>query len=149
MNAAGFALLSDDVVPVTLAGELLGLNLPLCLKPGSWPVLTPDRPDLEQAPLVERFGWRVRLVPARSPAVTRPVCPLCVLLPRYAPAEAAQVAPLSPVQALQGIISAEAVIRDLTQEKLDGLARWVEALPAFALTYPDLATLRTAAGERP
>ena len=157
LNAAGFALLSDDVVPVTLAGELLGLNLPLCLKPGSWPVLTPGRPDLEQAPLVERFGWRVRFLPARGPAVTQPVCPLCVLLPRYAPAEAAQVAPLSPVQALRGIISAEAVIRDLTQVKLEGLARWIEALPAFALTYPDLATglrqvaacLRTAAEERP
>jgi hypothetical protein len=61
------------------------------------------------------------------------------------------------VQALRGIISAEAVIRDLTQVKLEGLARWIEALPAFALTYPDLATglrqvaacLRTAAEERP
>ena len=157
LNAAGFALLSDDVVPVTLAGELLGLNLPLCLKPGSWTVLGPCRPDLEEAPVVERFGRRVRFLPARGPAVTRPVRPVCLLFPRYAPEEVARLEPLSPVQALQGIIAAEVVIRDLTQVKLDGLARWIEALPAFALTYPDLAAglqqvgkcLRTAAGERP
>ncbi|MFB1490469.1 MULTISPECIES: PqqD family protein [unclassified Thiocapsa] len=102
LNAAGFALLSDDVVPVTPAGDLLGLNLPLCLKPGSWPMLTPFRPDLEQAPVVARFGQRVRFVPARGPAVTGPVRPVCLLLPRYAPEAAACVAPLSPVQALQG-----------------------------------------------
>ena len=157
LNAAGFELLSDDVVPVTLAGELLGLNLPLCLKPGSWPVLTTCRPDLAQAPVVRRFGQRVRFLPARGPAVTQPVRPVCLLLPRHAPTEAAQVAPLSPVQALQGLIGAEAVLRNLTQAKLDGLARWIEVLPAFALTYPDLATgldqvaacLRTATGERP
>ncbi|EGV17918.1 hypothetical protein [Thiocapsa marina] len=142
---------------MTLAGELLGLNLPLCLKPGGWPVLRPCRPDLEEAPVVERFGRRVRFLAARGPAVTRPVRPLCLLFPRYAPEEVARVTPLSPVQALQGIIGAEVVIRDLTQFKLDELARWIEALPAFALTYPDLAAgqdqvaacLRAAAGERP
>lgn len=157
LNAEGFGLLNDDVVPVTRSGDLLGLGLPLCLKPGSWPVLATRRPDLEQAPVLERFGQRVRFVPALGPVVTRPVRPVRLLFPRYAPEEAARVAPLSPVQALEGIINAEAVIRDLTQEKVDALARWIEAVPAFALTYPNLGTglhqvaacLRTTAGARP
>ncbi|SDW06576.1 PqqD family peptide modification chaperone [Thiocapsa roseopersicina] len=157
LNAEGFGLLNDDVVPVIRSGDLLGLGLPLCLKPGSWPVLATCRPDLEQAPVLERFGQRVRFVPPRGPVVTRPVRPVRLLFPRYAPEEAARVAPLSPVQALEGIINAEAVIRDLTQEKVDALARWIETLPAFALTYPNLAIglqqvaacLRTTAGARP
>ncbi len=157
LNADGYGLLSDDVVPVTLDGALLSLNLPLCLKSRSWPVLLEDRPELVRSPIVERFGQRVRFLQARGPALTCTVRPARLLFPRYAPDEPARVAPLSPVEALQGIINAEAVIRDLTQAKLEGLARWIEALPAFSLTYPDLASAReqvaaclhTAAGEPP
>ena len=46
----------------------------------------------------------------------------------------------TPVQALQAIVAAEAVIRDLTQTKLEALAQWVTRVPAWHLTYPDLAS---------
>ena len=32
------------------------------------------------------------------------------------------------------------MIRDLDQDKLNDLAGWVEAVPAYALSYPDLET---------
>jgi hypothetical protein len=138
LDAMGYGLLSDDVVPVTPDGDLLGLGLPLCLKPGSWPVLGPYRPDMDQAPVVQHYGQTVRFLPPRTPALARPVTPALLLLTRYRPATAPQAVPLTPEQALQGILAAEAVIRDLSQTKLDVLARWVSTVPAFTLTYPDL-----------
>ncbi|MCU0842534.1 MAG: hypothetical protein MUC79_12570 [Thiobacillaceae bacterium] len=138
LDAAGFGLLSDDVVPVTLDGDLLGLGLPLCLKAGSWPVLAARRPDLAQAPTVQRFGQPVRCLPARTPAPPRPVTPARLVLIRWRPDAPLQAEPLGPEAALQGLVTAEAVCRDLTQAKLSALARWLEGLPAWRLTYPDL-----------
>jgi len=138
LNAAGCGLLSDDVVPVTPAGDLLGLGLPLCLKPGSWPVLRARRPDLDQAPAVQRFGQTVRYLPAHGRPVTGAHPPALFLFPRYHPGQPPHCEPRLPEQALQGLVEAEAVIRDLDQAKLEALARWVSAVPAYALTYPDL-----------
>ncbi len=116
----------------------MALGLPLCLKPGSWSVLAGCRPDLAQAPVVQRCGQAVRLLPPTGRPVMGPPTPAPFLFPRYRPGEAPRCEPLSPERALQGLIEAEAVIRDLTQAKLDALVRWVSAVPAYALTYPDL-----------
>ena len=138
LNAQGFGLLSDDVVPVTLEGELLGLGLPLCLKAGSWPVLAEVRPDLARALTLERFGQQVRFLPSAGPPASGPLRPACCLLPRYDPDHPAVVQRLAPEETLQGIMAAEAVLRDLTQAKLAALARWVSDLPAYAIRYPTL-----------
>ncbi|WP_157817731.1 hypothetical protein [Candidatus Thiodictyon syntrophicum] len=138
LNAAGYGLLSDDVVPVTPDGELVGLGLPLCLKPGSWPVLAGCRPDLAQAPTVQRLGQSVRFLPPCGRAATGLRAPALFLFPRFRPGRAPRCEPLTPARALQGIIEAEAVIRDLTQIKLEALARWVSKVPAYAVSYPDL-----------
>ncbi len=138
LDAAGYGLLSDDVVPVTPDGDLLGLGLPICLKAGSWPVLAARRPDLAAAPVIQRFGEPVRLLPPCTPGPSTPVAPALLLLTRYQPGQATQTTPLDPTQALQGLLAAEAVLRDLTQAKLEALARWVTEMPAYRLTYPDL-----------
>ncbi len=39
---------------------------------------------------------------------------------------------------LRGLIEAESVIPELTQDKLLALTRWIGSAPGFALTYPDL-----------
>jgi hypothetical protein len=88
LDAAGCGLLSDDVVPVTLDGDLLGLGLPLCLKAGSWAVLGPCRPDLARVPTAQRCGQTVRWLPPRTPAPARPVRPARLLLIRYTPDQA-------------------------------------------------------------
>jgi hypothetical protein len=138
LNGAGFGLLSDDVVPVTPVGDLLGLGLPLCLKSGSWSVLSHCRPDLAQAATVQRFSQSVRFLPSHGRPVTGAVKAALFLFPRFRPGEAPSVEPLTPERALQGLVEAEAVIRDLDQAKLEALARWVSATPAYALSYPDL-----------
>lgn len=140
LEASGYGLLSDDVVPVTPDGELLGLGLPLCLKAGSWPVLARHRPDLAQAPIIGRYGQRVRFLPGTGQPAGGPVRPAWALFPHYDPGQPPAIEPLPPEQTLARIIAAEAVVRDLTQEKLEALARWVTDLPAHAIRYPDLAT---------
>lgn len=140
LDASGYGLLSDDVVPVDLDGGMLGLGLPLCLKAGSWPVLATHRPDLATVPAVARPEQIVRYLPPRTPAPADPVPAALILLIRYQPGQPPHATPATPEQALQGLLGAEAVIRGLDQDKLDALARWVMATPAYTLTYPDLAS---------
>ena len=140
LNAEGLPLLHDDVVPVTLDGDLLGLGLPITLKAGSWPILQTLRPDLSETPIRQRLGHPVRLLPPRGQPVMLPISLGVLVFPRYLPGAPAHVERLTPEAALQGVIEAEAVIRQLTQDKLERLARWVESAPAWSLTYPDLAS---------
>ncbi|MCC7280432.1 MAG: hypothetical protein IT487_19240 [Chromatiaceae bacterium] len=139
LNAAGHGLLSDDVVPVGPGGELWGLGLPLCLKPGSWPVLASRRPALAHTPTTARLGCEVRYLPARGPRPTGPIRTGVLFLSRYRPGQPPTCVPIGPEAALGGIIAAEAVLRDLTQAKLEALARWIGGTPAYRLEYPDLA----------
>jgi len=143
LEAEGFGLLSDDVVPVGLDGTLWGLGLPLCLKPGSWPVLAARRPTLAQTPPTHRFGVEVRFLPALHPRPTSAAPTGALFLSRYRPGQPAACVPVSPEQALRGLIEAKSVLHDLTQAKLDALARWIGAIPAYRLEYPDLASART------
>jgi hypothetical protein len=138
LNASGWELLSDDVIPVTLEGQLLGLGMSLCLKAGSWPALAPWLPDLDHAPLVERAGRPVRFPPPPGPIHRGPLPTAAFLFPRYQPGREAALEALDPVRVLRGLIEAESVIPDLTQAKLLALTHWIASAPAFALTYPDL-----------
>lgn len=140
LHLDGWPLLSDDVVPVRRDGALLGLHTPICLKAGSWPVLEPRCPSLTGIEPLRRFGQAVRYLPPSGPPVTDPLRPGLLLFPRYQPSQPAGFTSLSPEATLQGIVEAEAVIRDLDQDKLNDLAGWVEAVPAYALNYPDLET---------
>lgn len=142
LEADGFGLLSDDVVPVGLDGTLWGLGLPLCLKPGSWPVLAARRPTLADTPTTRRFGTEVRFLPACRPRPNSATCAGALLLNRYRPGQPAECVPVGPEQALRGLIEAESVLRDLTQTKLDALARWIAGIPAYRLEYPDLENAR-------
>ena len=138
LNAQGYALLSDDVVPVTLDGELLGLGTPICLKAGSWPVLAALRPDILDTHTIERFAQTVRYLPPLGEGSATPIPLGLLLFPCYQPGSDPHCQALSPEAALQHIIEAEAVIRNLTQAKLDALAGWVSSVPAYVLSYPDL-----------
>lgn len=147
LDAAGYGLLSDDVVPVTLSGELLGLGLPLCLKPGSWPVLQDRRPDLVDSPPVQRLGQTVRYLRPQNPAAGAKRLAAGLLLTRYAPGEPPGCERIVPEQALRGLVEAEAVLRNVTQAKLDALADWLNRVPAYRLNYPNLDTGLRLVGE--
>ena len=78
--------------------------MPITLKVGSWPVLQPLRPDLNETPIRHRLGQPVRLLPPRGQPVTRPIPLGTLVLPRYQPGAPTHVQRLTPEAALQGLI---------------------------------------------
>ena len=98
------------------------------------------RPDLEGASTFRRLGQPVRFIPPVGPRVAHSVAPALRLFPSHRRGEAPRVETMDAAQVLRGVVEEEAVIRDLTQAKLEALARWVGGGPAFSPTYPDLAT---------
>ncbi|MBS1225147.1 MAG: hypothetical protein H6R24_1825 [Proteobacteria bacterium] len=101
-------------------------------------MLTPRSPELAMTAAVQRYGEPVRYLRPRGRRVCGPLPPGLVLFPRFQPGGTPCVESLAPEVVLQGVVEAEAVIRDLTQPKLEAIARWVCAMPAYALNYPDL-----------
>jgi len=140
LNATGFELLGDDVVPVTPAGDLLGIGMSLCLKPGSWPVLADYMPGLEHADVIDRGGLEVKFVPPPGPVARRPVRAALFLFPRHAPDSEPAIEAVDGVGVLQRMIEAESLLLDLDQQKLERLTAWVRSAPGYAIRFPDLAT---------
>lgn len=140
LNARGLRMLHDDVIPVNSDGALLGIAAPICLKVGSWPVLESYRPDLSDAPVLQRMGKQVCYLAALGGAVDRPLLPELLLFPKYDPASIARLDLLTPDQVLQGLIETNTYIPPLTHQSFASLARWVSAVPAYALSYPDLSS---------
>ncbi len=138
LEAEGYRLLSDDVVPIDREGTAVGLGLPACIKSGSWDVLRPHRPDLAAVVETSRFGQLVRYLPPRHPLVSKHLPPRLLLFPSYRADQEAAFQWLSPEEALQRLVAADAVIRDLEQEKLEDLCQWVSSMPAYAIQYPSL-----------
>lgn len=140
LEAEGYRLLSDDVIPIDHNGAAVALGLPACVKRGSWEVLQPCRADLAVAVETSRFGEAVRYLPPRHPVASRPCMPSLLLFPSYEPDQNTTSRLLSPEEALHRLVAADSVIRDLTQTKLEDLCRWVSSMPAYAIEYPSLAT---------
>lgn len=138
LNAADYAFLGDDVVPVTPEGLLVGLGMSSCLKEGSWFVLNGRLPALENAKILNRYGQRVRFVAPRGPKVEQPVPLGLFLFPEFVAGSQARVERLPPEEVLRRITEANLVLPELTQESLGALVRWVASAPAFSLVYPDL-----------
>ncbi len=138
LNAEGFGLLGDDVIPVNLDGQLVGIGMSLCLKSGSWSVLASRLPNLGRAPLIERAGQSVRFSPPPGPLTRGPVPVGAFLFPRYQPGGESALEPLDPMAVLREIVVAEPVVSILDSERLDTLTRWMQSAPAFALTYAHL-----------
>ncbi|MGJ0509283.1 MAG: PqqD family peptide modification chaperone [Methylocystis sp.] len=138
LNAEGYGLLNDDVVPIDLHGRMLGLSAPICLKAGSWSILTSRRPDLRDRPAVMRYGEPVRFLPPAGNRPGRPLAPALLIFPRYQSGSTPRAEPMSPEAALGALIRSESILRDLTQSRLEALTRWIGSIPAHALTFPDL-----------
>lgn len=142
--AAGFGYLSDDVAPLDAETlEVWPLPLPLRIKPGSVALLRARYPELETLPAYGPARQAVRLLPPPrfdpGAAIRRyPVAGL--VFPNYRPGAAATVQPISPIEALQRLIAAEALFqRPLISEHIGRLLAWLEVTPAWRLEYDDLA----------
>lgn len=138
LNAEGHALLSDDVIPVTPEGRLVGLGLCLTVKAGSWDVLKSRFPALNKSEIVYRCGQAIRYVRPRNPPIGDPVPVSLFLFPEFRPNSGCAMTVLPPEQVLQRIAASNSVILNLSQAKRDALVGWVSSAPGYSLVYPDL-----------
>ena len=139
----GYRYLSDDLVPLE-RGSGHAVPVPICLnlKPGSIPILAGFYPELPSLPAWRSGNRFLRFLPPpefaqRRPNRTYPVAAL--VFPRYQPNIGLDLQPLDPVAALTCLIESDTRLdRPLNPAKIGELCTWIEATPAYALTYGDL-----------
>lgn len=139
LNARGFRLPSDDVVPVALDGSLLHLGTPICVKPGSWLLLEELRPEIDRVPRIQRYNEPVKYLPP-IPGADQPASLRVLFFPRHEASSETSWRLLTPEQAFLKIVEAECLIKNLDQRKLDALVGWISSVPAYSIVYPDLSS---------
>ena len=139
---SGLQILSDDSAAIDHASrQIVSLPFALMLRQGSWPILTPYFPELASTPTFHRNGDHVRFLP---PPVTNgpllPAVPKCLLFVTYDPA-AAETTNLQPLNTLQSLCALQksGFWVPHTRPAIAAFLTWVQALPAYQLTYSRLA----------
>lgn len=133
--ARGWRLVSDDMV--TMRHDLSVPPLPFALsaKSGSWPVLQPLFPGLATARRHNLDGRDLAYVPIEpTQRAHTPVTPDLMLFPSFHPGAMAEAHALRPLDRLMALMNPESWM-DLSERGADRLLAWVEATPAYALSY--------------
>lgn len=150
--AQGWGYLGDDIVALGRRPQDKGVEIhpfpsAIGLKPGSWPMLRPYYPAIDSLPVVPYSNRQARFLPVggnRVPTETRQ-CLRAILLPRYSPDAAVEIAPISPVQALCELIGAGVSTRQTAHMgHAEILLQMLEEVPAYKLTYSDLDAVASA-----
>lgn len=142
--ARGFRYLSDDVAPLE-QGSGHAVPVPICLnlKPGSVPILAGIYPELPNLPAWRSSDRTLRFLPPPAFAQRRPdrAYPVAALVfPRYRLNAGLKLDPLDPVSVLTRLVESDTRLdRPLNPAKIGELCAWIEATPAYALRYGDLA----------
>jgi hypothetical protein len=147
----GYRYLSDDVAPLERgSGHVVPVPISLNLKPGSVPVLAGLYPELPSLPAWRSGNRSLRFLPPPEFVQHRPdrAYPVAALVfPRYRPHAGLKLDPLDPVSVLTRLVESDTRLdRPLNPAKVGELCAWIEATPAYALTYGDLeAAIKTLA----
>ena len=139
--AAGFDYLADDLVALSAPDALIvPWPLPLSLKPGSLDVLTPRLPQLAGAPRYRTKGLDARLlIPDAGVWDREPVKLRTLFFPRFTAGGAPEARRLSSFEALQNLLTDRVWLGDpITEEGVTSFLAWLDATPAYALTYGTL-----------
>jgi hypothetical protein len=110
----------------------------LMVREGSWDVLSPRFPELQDAPVVTRYGQRVRFLP---PAGTKQHSHCeqvgAIVFARFEAQAANEINPLDPLQALLRLQESGFWVAHDEQSIRDFLA-WIQYTPSFTLSYSDV-----------
>lgn len=136
---SGWTYWSDDTVPLDVTGKMGAVPLSLCLKKGSWDILTPYYPDLAGIPVYQRYDKTVRYlqldVPQADGRHLQPVHGL--IFPRYSPGSKQNLEALMPVAGLRHLVEAQSWISD-DPECIEEMIRWISTIPIYKLSYSSL-----------
>jgi hypothetical protein len=139
LAATGFSLFSDEIARLDREGRLTPIPFSLNVKEGSWKVLAPYYPMLEERPEYLRFdGQRVKLLPPKNLSEEN-VEVSTILFPRYEKGAKCRLKPLSAAEALRRITEAGYQLgRPLCEEDFEALLSHLLSKPSYELSYGSL-----------
>jgi hypothetical protein len=139
--AAGADFVTDDYAPLEQASwRVWPVPYAPGIKHGSWRALLRRHPSLDRQPVHELAGTRIRyleLEPARLAPLDRGLPVAALVFPRYKPGAVLKQRRITAAEALAGLCHARSLLAR-EPEVLAETLRWVEATPAYRLTYGDL-----------
>lgn len=141
LTSAGFDYLADDLVAVSAPdGTIVPWPMPLSMKPGSFAVVTPHRPDVAQAPSYRTKGAEARLlVPPPTAWDAAAVRLRCFVFPHFTEGAAAELQRLSPFQVIERLLTDRIWIgHPIAADRVAALLTWLSETPAYAATYGTL-----------
>jgi hypothetical protein len=137
----GFDYINDDVIPLERGtGNLIPVPVNLCIKSGSWPLLQPLYPGLEQLRCFGRNNLQVKYLPPPAAAIgARSHTPRYLIIPSRIDGTAPILESVSPAEGLRAIIEGESLLpQPLKPADVKELTEWVDNLICYRLTYDKL-----------
>jgi hypothetical protein len=135
----GLTFYSDDSVLLeraTLAVPAMPFSL--MVREGSWSILSPRFPDFESAPILSRFGQRVRFLPPlggqQDDGSALAAAIVFARFDRSAPGEISRLDTLQTLLRLQE--SGFWVAHD--RRSIRGFLEWLQSTPSYSLSYSDV-----------
>ncbi len=139
--SAGHGYLADDLAAISAPdGMIVPWPAPMSLKPGSFDVIAPHRPDLAQAPRYRTKGVEARLL-APPPAAwnAAPVPMRYLIFPRFTAGVSPQLQSISSFQALERLLGDRIWIgHPIAADHVRALLALLDRTPAYTAVYGTL-----------
>jgi hypothetical protein len=142
LAAQGYSYLSDDLIALRADGRVMPWPTPFSIKRGSWPVLRPLYPELDDLDEIHLLNRRIKFVPAgRAPWATPPQPVRAIVFPEHAQTKAPVVEPVAPLDVLARLAGERLWLGNpMIEERVRRFLDWLETIPAWHIVYPDLET---------
>jgi hypothetical protein len=141
LTTARFDYLADDLVALAgPGGTILPWPVPLSLKPGSFEVITPYRPELTGAPSYRTKDMDARLLVPTSTAWDAAAVQLRRLVfPRFIDRATAELECISTFQAAARLLADRVWIgHPITADRVATFLAWLNHTPSYVVTYGTL-----------
>jgi hypothetical protein len=141
LTARGFDHLSDDMIPLAAPdGAVMRWPIPTSIKAGAWPILAPLFPALADAPIHHSEGKTVKFLTALSRTWhDTPVPSRTMIFPTFISGAAGGLRRLTPMESLERLMSDNVWLgRPVPVPRLGAFLRWIERVPAYAVSYSSL-----------
>jgi hypothetical protein len=137
----GFTYIADDLIALATDGRLVPWPMPLGPKEGSWKLLSEWYPYLPSAPNYRtQLGEARQIFPPPGAWDTEPVLLRGFIFPRYVAGAVAQLTRLTPLEALQRLLSDRIWLGyPMTEQRVSAFLARLEDMPAYSLVHGNVA----------
>jgi hypothetical protein len=141
LTTQGFDYLTDDLLAIAAPrGDAVPWPMPMSVKRGSWHVLAPYFPALDEAPAYRTKGLDARLLKAPEGAWELPPAPLSALVfPTYEVGAPTRLIRLTPIDTLVKLLSDRVWLgQPLEERAVQRFLEWLRRVPAYSLGYSSM-----------